>query len=309
PGDGLIHLISVGATQHGFAVMPYIPGKPYSRLEVLVVLLVRLAHRLNYAPSSGGRHHSGKPVQRLRRSHVPGVTHAQFERQVRLQLPAIHGKEIQAVLIDAVGHVAQRPGSGKHSGRLEAVVVGDRRIQRVLEHECSRVVVEVVIAKVAEFAAKLEGMPAVHPAERVAPYEGRVATALREVAFASDGKGTLVLNSDDRQELQVRAQSAAQAQRIRVNQIVRSERDMDSVGSNTSFIDHIRSEDVRLAQRQHLAFPLTGVTPAGKNRAAGGAGLLAQVMLIDVVAVQAVHIADLVVNIRGTLVNIYGRSC
>src|ERR1041384_1794527 len=40
-----------------------------------------------------------------------------------------------------------------------------------------------------------------------------------------------------------------------------------------------------------------------------GTGLLSQIALVDIIAVQAVDLAELVVDIRSTLVDVYWRRC
>src|SRR6476646_3698445 len=62
-----------------------------------------------------------------------------------------------------------------------------------------------------------------------------------------------------------------------------------------------------LAQGQHLAVPVASVTPTRKHGATGCSRLLAQITLVNVVTVEAIGIAEVMVNVHCALINIYRR--
>src|SRR5437868_4007818 len=65
---------------------------------------------------------------------------------------------------------------------------------------------------------------------------------------------------------------------------------------------------MRLAQGQHLAMTVASITPTRKYSATGCSGLLAQIALVDVVAMQVVDFTKIVVDVHRALINVY-RCC
>src|SRR5258708_5265856 len=275
--------------------MQHVPGKTDTRLEVLVVLRVGLA----YADKRKvGRIESYEAVFRVGGRHVPGITHTKFQRQVRLDLEAVLGKEVEGRLVDAVGDVANGPGGD--IGRVRDEVSG------CLIGELSRIAVEVIVEEIAPFRAELEGMTAMYPAQRIAEHQHGIAASLREGALVAKGQAAQRIDQDGGHRLLIRSQSGAQSQRIGISGVVGSERDMDAVGADAGLVHQRGAEHRSFVQGEHLAVALARVAKAGD--AGARAGLDAQIVLEHVVAVQAVLLAENVMNVRRALVDIHGRS-
>ena len=78
-GDGLVYLISVAGTQNRLSSMENVPRNSYSRLEVLVVLAVGVAHEYE---RNRGRVESHESAPCFVGCHVPSVAEAKFESKI-----------------------------------------------------------------------------------------------------------------------------------------------------------------------------------------------------------------------------------
>ena len=88
---------------HGcLAILKRIPGKADSGLKVLCICLVNLIDiPADINQCDPRRIKDVEAVEALRWSHVPLVTEAEFERQIRPPLETIQGEEIERALCDA----------------------------------------------------------------------------------------------------------------------------------------------------------------------------------------------------------------
>src|SRR5713226_9401859 len=229
--------------------MEHVPGKADAWLEVLVVLGVRLAHQKQ-------RHGCGikrcEPVLCFRRRHVPGVAQSEFQSEIGLELPTILRKEVQRPFIKPVGDIADCSCRGVYGRSLE--------VRTGIKNKLSRIAVEIVVAEVAELTAKLEGMSAANVAQGVREDIGHIPASLRKTALVTECKSrTEVLNTDGGHKNLIRAQSGAESKGGGIDRVIRHECNVNPVGSQTHFVDHVCAENMGLIERQHLAFSFAGV--------------------------------------------------
>src|SRR5689334_6928831 len=139
-------------------------------------------------------------------------------------------------------------------------------------------------------------------ADRISNFQGGIATSLREVALIAEGKAGLVRNGDRGHEPLVGAKQCAQSQGVRIGSILRSKQNVDSVCSNAGFVHGVGAEYVSFTQREHLPVPFTSIAKAGDVGTLRW--LSAKIALVHVVAMERIFVADVVVNVDRSLVNV-----
>src|SRR5712691_11948591 len=211
--------------------MEHVPGKADAWLEVLVVLGVRLAHQKQ-------RHGCGikrcEPVLCFRRRHVPGVAQSEFQSEIGLELPTILREEVQRPFVKPVGDIADCSCRRVHRRSLE--------VRTGIKNKLPRIAVEVIVAEIAELTAKLEGMSAANVAQGIRANKCHVPASLRKSALVTEEKSE-VANTDSGHEGLIRAQSGAESKRGGIGRVIRHERNVDPVGSQTHFVDQVWTEN------------------------------------------------------------------
>ena len=165
----------------------------------------------------------------------------------------------------------------------------------------SRIVVKIIVPEVTEFAPELKGVAAANVIQSVAEYGGQIAAALREVPLGAENKPQ-ILDSDHGNELHIGTQRTPKIDAGRRRRIVRAEENVNAVHTQANLVHQGRRENVSLAEGENLAVALSGV-PESRNVGALRR-LLAKIVLIGVIAMDAIRIADVVADISGTLINV-----
>ena len=95
-GHGLVDVDPIRSAQHCLTVFEGTPGKAHARLKVLVVLVIDridvLSRRARAKRVCGIE--DDEPIVTFARRHVPFVTQAEFQRQIRSQLCNCPGQKI-----------------------------------------------------------------------------------------------------------------------------------------------------------------------------------------------------------------------
>ena len=101
-GHGLVDIDPVRTAQYGLAASEGRPGKADTRLKILVVLVIdRIDVRPDAHERSRLRIEDDEPIVTLARRHVPFVTQAELQRQIRSQFVIVLDKKSQCSLSDA----------------------------------------------------------------------------------------------------------------------------------------------------------------------------------------------------------------
>src|SRR6478736_3861929 len=139
-------------------------------------------------------------------------------------------------------------------------------------------------------------------ADRVSNLQGGIATSLREVALVAEGKAGLVRNGERGYEPLVGAKQCTQSQAVRIGSVLRRKQNVDSVCSNAGFIHGVGVEYVSFTQCEHLPVPFTSIAKAGDVGTLRW--LSTKIALVHVVAMEGIFVADIVVNVDRSLVNV-----
>src|SRR6266850_892725 len=238
------------------------------------------------------KHHES--VHGFAGGHVPCIAKPEFQGYGGHYLIAVLGEEIQGIGSDAARHISDCARSGVH--------IAIDEVGRIVKDQLSRIVVEIIVAEVTEFAPELEGVAPANVIQSVAEYGRQIAAALREVPLRAENKPQ-ILDSDHGNELHIGTQRTPKIDAGRRRRIVRAEENVNAVHTQADLVHQGRRENVSLAEGENLAVALPGV-PESRNVGAL-CGLLAKIVLIGVIAMDAIRIADVVADISGTLINVY----
>ena len=176
---GLVHEDCVGCAHRRPAVFEWIPGEAETRLKVLVVLVIDLIDvGANSYERGAVRVEDNEAVVALGRRHVPLVTQAKLERQVRPQLIVVLHEEAERTLGDAASLIAEC-----YAERVRRAIKerGDgRKVEQAGSHP------EIIVEKLSVLAAGLEYVSPTEITDSVGNNKGRVAAPGRDICWPTE---------------------------------------------------------------------------------------------------------------------------
>src|SRR5206468_3643470 len=141
------------------------------------------------------------------------------------------------------------------------------------------------------------------PAQPIVEDDGGIAATLRFVQWAA--KSERAADVEERKpRCNRRARGHGNAEIGGIEQTIRSECEMDTIETQANRVIERGGKSVIFAEAQQLAETVAGVAKAGDIRGDGSAGrrFLAEILLNDIVKVEAVVLAELVVDVGRALV-------